>query len=259
MGWAWLGEDGESLLFQADVEKTAADIARFSKRDAESYRELVAIALKAVDLQGRYGAGSPVRPSLGTIAAGLRMLVRDRKLRSTLAGLLTGTAADAITSTFKSDQVRGAFASIATILGAPTAEGSALALLGTSSLHGAGAARPIGGMGGLVHALQECLQSFGGVVRTGLAASQIEHNDDRATGVTLSDGTTVTARHAVLTAIPPQRVPDLVGDGIPVPLAQRLRAAPANAGGSPHSPSTSHCRAAATFRPSTSAQRCGPT
>lgn len=231
VGWAWLGNEGESLLFQADVEKTAADIARFSRRDATAYRELVGVALKAVDLQGRYGAGPPGRPSLRTVAAGLRMLARDRKMRSTLSGLLTGTAADAIMSTFVSDQVRGAFASIATILGAPTAEGSALALLGTSSLHGAGAARPIGGMGGLVRALEKCLKSFGGVVRTGLAALEIQHSEGRATGITLSDGTSVTARHAVLTAIPPQRVPELIGDGIPSELTERLRSAPANAGG----------------------------
>lgn len=231
VGWAWLGEDGQSLLFQPDVVKTAADIARFSKRDAAAYRELVTVALKSVELQGRYGAGSPGRPSLGTIAAGIRTLARDRKLRSTLGGLLTGTAADAIASTFESDPVRGAFASIATILGAPTAEGSALALLGTSSLHGAGAARPIGGMGGLVRALEECLKSFGGVVRIGLTALQVQHNGSRATGITLSDGTAITARHAVLTAIPPQRVPELIGDGIPAALAERLRAAPANAAG----------------------------
>jgi phytoene dehydrogenase-like protein len=231
VGWAWLGDDGESLLFRADIGRTADDIARFSKRDAAAYRELVAVALKAVQLQGRYASGPPGRPSLGTITAGLRAMVCDRTLRSTLGGLLTGTAADAITSTFESPQVRGAFASIATILGAPTAEGSALALLGTSSLHGAGAARPIGGMGGLVLALEKCLTSHGGVARTGLAASKIRHDGERATGVEFSDGTSVAARHAVVTAIPPQRVPDLTGDGLPPGLAERLRGAPANAGG----------------------------
>ncbi|MCW2687820.1 MAG: hypothetical protein JWR37_2710, partial [Mycobacterium sp.] len=223
--------DGESVLFQASVEKTATDIARFSTRDAAAYRNLIAVALKAVELQGRYGSGPPGRPSLVTVAAGLRTLVADRKLRSTLAGLLTGTAAEAIVSTFESDQMRGAFASIATILGAPTAEGSAIALLGTSSLHGAGAARPIGGMGGLVLALQKCLAAHGGVARTAVAACEIHHDTKRATGVTLSDGTDIAARHAVVTAIPPQRVPDLIGDGIPSALAERMRAAPANAGG----------------------------
>lgn len=231
VGWAWLGDNGESLLFQASVDETANDIARFSTRDATAYRELVAVAMKAVELQGRYASGPPGRPTLGTVAVGLRTLVGDRKLRSTLAGLLTGTAAEAIVSTFESDQMRGAFASIATILGAPTAEGSALALLGTSTLHGAGAARPIGGMGGLVLALEKCLTSHRGVVRTGIAASEIHHDAKRATGVTLSDGTAVTARSAVVTAIPPQRVPDLVGDGIPSAHIERLRAAPANAGG----------------------------
>jgi phytoene dehydrogenase-like protein len=231
VGWAWLGDDGESVLFQASIEKTATDIARFSRRDAAAYRSLIAVALKAVELQGRYGSGPPGRPSLATVVAGLRTLVADRKLRSMLAGLLTGTASEAIVSTFESDQMRGAFASIATILGAPTAEGSAIALLGTSSLHGAGAARPIGGMGALVLALQKCLTSYGGVARTGVAASEIHYDAKRATGVTLTDGTSIAANHAVVTAIPPQRVPDLIGNGIPSGLTERLRAAPANAAG----------------------------
>jgi phytoene dehydrogenase-like protein len=229
-GWAWLGESGESLLFQRDVDATARDIARFSTADGRAYRELIEVALKALEIQGRYAAGQPGRPGIRFVASALRSLATDRTLRSTLGAFLTGTAVDAITATFESEQVRGAFASIATILGAPTAEGSALAMLGTSSLHYKGAARPIGGMGGLVAALERCLVHHGGEARTGAAVARIT-GSGRAAGVELANGSAITARQGVVTAIPPQRVPDLVGDALPRPVAQRLRYAPANAGG----------------------------
>ena len=229
-GWAWLGESGESLLFQRDVDATARDIARFSSADGRAYRELIEVALKALEIQGRYAAGQPGRPGIRFIASALRSLATDRGLRSALGAFITGTAVDAITATFESEQVRGAFASIATILGAPTAEGSALAMLGTSSLHYKGAARPIGGMGGLVTALEHCLVHHGGEARTGATVTSIT-GPGRAAGVELADGSAITARQGVVTAIPPQRVPDLTGEALSRPVAQRLRHAPANAGG----------------------------
>jgi len=164
-GWAWLGPDGESVVFQRDVDATAGDIARHDAADARAYRELVGVGVKALALHAGYSAGPPARPSPRFLASAVRALASDRRLRATLGGLLTGTAADAITSTFRSPQMRGAFASIATILGAPSSEGSAMAMLGTSSLHWKGAARPIGGMGGLVSALVDCLRAHGGEAR----------------------------------------------------------------------------------------------
>jgi phytoene dehydrogenase-like protein len=146
--------------------------------------------------------------------------------------MLTGTAADAICATFKSNEVRGAFASIATILGAPTADGSGVALLGSATLHHKGAGRPVGGMGGLVTALERCLRSHGGETRTDAPVARVVTAGGRATGVVLDDGEEIRAARAVVTAIPPQRVPDLIeGDGLGRAVAERLRRAPANVGG----------------------------
>lgn len=230
-GWAWLGQNGETLLFQRDVEATAVDIARFSRADADAYRELVSVALALLRLQDRYGAGHPSRPGARTLGAIAASLARDRRRGRRLAAMLTATAADAIASSFESEQVRGAFASIATILGAPTAEGSGIALLGPATLHHKGAARPVGGMGGLVAALQHCLASRGGEVGTGEPAVHIHIAGERAEAVELADGRILRARRAVIAACPPQRVPDLVGPALEPRLAERLRAAPANAAG----------------------------
>jgi phytoene dehydrogenase-like protein len=230
-GWAWLGSDGESLVLRRDVEQSVREIARFSRRDAARYRELVEVGTKILKLQDRYGAAHPQRPGLRVLAGAARSLASDRRVRSMLAGLLTGTAADAITSTFESEPLRGMFAATGTIVCPLTVDGSAIAMLASSLLHHKGAARPIGGMGGLVASLERCLRGHGSQVRTGSAATAIHTEGGRAAAVELADGSVLRATRGVIAACPPQRVPDLAGDGLPSAVAERLRAAPGNGTG----------------------------
>ncbi len=230
-GWAWLGDDGESLVFRRSVDATVREIARFSRADATRYRDLVAAGTKILAIQDRYLGRHPSRPGLGTIAAATRGLVGDRRVRALLASALTGTAAEAIESTFESAPLRGAFVSAGTILLPPSVEGSAIAMLASSLLHHKGAARPVGGMGGLVASLQRCLHSHGGRTLTGRAATAIHSDSGRADAVELDDGTVLRASRAVVAACPPQLVPGLAGVALDAAVAGRLRAAPANATG----------------------------
>jgi phytoene dehydrogenase-like protein len=230
-GWAWLSDDGGSIRFQRDVVATAAEISRFSAADGRAYTELMTVALKVMALQDAYGAGSPTRPSPRLLARAGRTLASDRRVRAGLAAMVTGTAADVIAATFESDAVRGAFASIATILGSPTVDGSGVAVLGPATLHHKGAARPVGGMGGLVTALAACLRAHGGETRTGARVARVLQEGGRAAGVELGSGEEVPAAIGVVTAIPPQRVPDLAEEHLGRTISARLRAAPANAAG----------------------------
>ena len=229
-GWAWIGESGESLVLQRDVDATVADIKRFSRRDATAYGELVEAGLMLLRIQDRYGLGHPSRPSLATVALALRTLIRDRRVRSLLSTALTGTAADAIESTFESDPVRGLFAGTGTILSPLTVDGSGIAMLASSLLHHHGAARPVGGMGALISALERCLRSFGGSVFTGSAVTAVL-GGPRAEAVELDDGRVLGAGCAVIAACPPQLVPGLTGGRLPSAVGSRLRGAPANATG----------------------------
>jgi phytoene dehydrogenase-like protein len=49
-GWAWLGDDGESVVLQRDLPKTIADIRRFSRKDADTYADLVQAGIKIVKI-----------------------------------------------------------------------------------------------------------------------------------------------------------------------------------------------------------------
>jgi phytoene dehydrogenase-like protein len=164
------------------------------------------------------------------VLAAARTLVGDRRVRALLPELLTSTGADAITSMFESTPVRGIFASAGSILCPLTVDGSAIVLLATSLLHHHGAARPVGGMGGLVNALEQCLRSHGGTVRIGARVVRI-HGGARAETVELADGAILRARGAVIAACPPQLVPGLASGALSDPVAARLRRAPANATG----------------------------
>jgi phytoene dehydrogenase-like protein len=84
-GWAWLGDGGESLLIQRDVERTVADIARFSRADAERYRELMEVAFRCVDIFYGYLTSHPTRPGWRRVAGWMRR-VREHDPRVAVRG-----------------------------------------------------------------------------------------------------------------------------------------------------------------------------
>ncbi|ORA11426.1 phytoene desaturase family protein [Mycobacterium arosiense] len=229
-GWAWLGDDGESLVLQASLSQTLADIRRFSRKDADTYAELTDAGIKILTIQDKYGLSHPKRPSLGTIGAAMRAVAGSRRVRSLLGALLTATAADGIEALFESTALRGIFAGTGAILAPLTVDGSAIALMAPSMIHHQGAARPVGGMGGLVTALHKCFDAHGGHVRLSSKVAAIRMRS-RGGDIELTDGTVLHAGRAIIAACPVQRLPDLVGDDLPAELAERLRHAPANSTG----------------------------
>jgi phytoene dehydrogenase-like protein len=229
-GWAWLGNGGESLVVQADLAKTIADIRRFSPKDAATYADLAVAAIKILTIQDRYGQDAPQRPGIGTLLAVVRAAASGRRVRSLLGSALTATAADGIEALFESEAVRGLFAGTGAILAPLTVDGSAIALLAPAMIHHQGAARPLGGMGGLVAALERCFTANGGQVRLGGEVAGVRMQG--AGGVVeLTDGSEFCAERAIVAACPVHRLPDMVGDAMPVEIAERIRRAPANSTG----------------------------
>lgn len=229
-GWAWLGDSGESLVLQSSLSATLADIARFSKKDADAYAALTDAGIKMLKIQDEYGLSHPKRPSLATVATAIRAVSSSRRVRGLLSAALTTTAADGIDALFESEALRGIFAGTGSILAPLTVDGSAIALLAPSMIHHQGAVRPVGGMGGLVAALHQCFQAHGGRV---LLSSEVTGIDMSRRGgvVKLANGNEIHAERAVIAACPAQRVPDMVGDAMPADIAERIRHAPANATG----------------------------
>jgi phytoene dehydrogenase-like protein len=230
-GWAWLGDNGESVVLQASLSKTVADIRRFSGKDADTYADLTEAGVKILKIQDEYGLSHPKRPSVATVVTAVRAVAGSRRVRALLGSLLTTSAADGIDALFESEAMRGVFAGTGAILAPLTVDGSAIALLAASMIHHHGAARPVGGMGGLVAALQRCFEAHGGQVRLSTEVAGIRMNSRAGGVVELTDGSAILADQAVIAACPVQRLPDMVGDALPADIAQRLRHAPANSTG----------------------------
>ncbi len=81
-GWAWLGDNGESVVLQASLSKTLADIRRFSVKDAVTYADLTEAGIKILKIQDEYGLSQPKRPSLATVATAVRAVAGSRRIRA---------------------------------------------------------------------------------------------------------------------------------------------------------------------------------
>jgi phytoene dehydrogenase-like protein len=224
--WAWLGPDGESLIFRQDVDATVADIARFSSRDAQTYRDFVVASRKALDIQDLYGRGRPTRVGAATIKA-LAAGMRDRATRDLLGAALTRSAAEVIDGLFISPQMRGAFAAMGNILGSITVDGSGIAALATAPLHKYGVGRAIGGMQAIPDALQRCLIANSGEVRLNSEVTGIDVRAGSVEGTVLADGQRLAADYVVASCAP--QITGALLDPEQVAKASVLRAAPANA------------------------------
>lgn len=210
-----LFEDGQSLSLFRDRERTAAEIARFSKRDAEAYRRLSeqAGAWLPMIVSTLYSAPMP----LGAAAA---MMDQSREGRELWRTSQMSTH-DLLCRTFESDRVRTLFARVAgeNLVG-PDEKGTALGIyvfLGFLEAYGFGVAA--GGSGSLTQALIACIEDHGGQVLSNIDVELIQTRGGRAVGVRAGGGREFAAKDAVIAAIHPHHLGKLVAGIDPVVAA----------------------------------------
>ena len=193
--------DGRYLFFWQSMEKTVAEIAKFSKRDAEVYpqyeRELEQLAewvegllletppniirRKISDLlqMGKLG--------LNTLKLGDDGLVR-------LVKIMTQSAKEFLQERFESEELKTTLATDGVIgtNGGPSTPGTAYILL-HHVMGGAAGARGLwgfvrGGMGAISLALAQSAEAKGATIRTNARVEQILIKDGRAYGAVLTNG-----------------------------------------------------------------------
>ncbi|MEX2195937.1 MAG: NAD(P)/FAD-dependent oxidoreductase [Thermoleophilaceae bacterium] len=162
--FAQLGPDGSSLGLWNDVERTAAEIRRFSPSDARAWLERSRTCDAAMDVVAPYINMHPTRPG---VRAGLTLLAkagRNARLMADFGRLCLSSMAEVVDEHFTSPLVRG-FAS-ALALEPMTQPGSAMDLLWLGLHQRLGSSMFEGGTGALPKALYACLTDHGGTVRT---------------------------------------------------------------------------------------------
>ena len=199
--------DGRRLSLFDDPVKTAAEVRRFSARDAERWGDFDACLRRISAVLGHLLALTPpdidrprardLLPFLG-VAWALRRL--GRRDGQSLLRWGPMAVADFASEWFETDLLRAVVAArgIHGMMAGPRSAGTTANLLfRAAAWGGSGAGSTVlvrGGLGALTQALAEAARRFGAEVRTGAAVERIETKEGRATGVVLAGGETIEAR-----------------------------------------------------------------
>jgi phytoene dehydrogenase-like protein len=215
--------DGTSLTLWGDVERDAANIARFNERDAAAYvafdRYFDRVARLLRDLLFVVPPNMNLRdlPKWAATAGRFRKW-SGRDLHETVR-LFTMSAADFLDEWFEDERVKGALATQA-IIGAwcgPMTPGSAYVLMhhwiGEVDGHAGAWGWVKGGMGGISQAMARAAEAAGAEIRTSAEVDRVAINaSGRAVGVALADGSLVRAQRIVSCAHPVTTYLSLVGE-----------------------------------------------
>ena len=196
--------DGTALTIHKGIEKTCASIARFSRRDAESFRHLnetYAVKMRPFFTSLLYNP--PLPPD---------------ELKSRLTGpegreFLAHAPLDlfqAVDRHFEDERIRTLFKLLMHVTTGENVPGTGLIfpMILASITH---LALPVGGSASLSHALARVIEAGGGTIKTGVPVREIVVVSNRATGVRLADGTHIEAARFVASGIDAPGTMQLVG------------------------------------------------
>jgi phytoene dehydrogenase-like protein len=211
--------DHRCLVMYRDTAQMAAEIARFSARDAKTFTQLVEDYGEFIDstyLSLMYSP--PLPPSLQT--AELEKSEEGRSLMQWQAS----TPVQLLDELFECEEVRVHFLARLTVLGfAPDQFGQGWIML--FRILKAEAPICVGGSQQLAEGLRRVVESNGGAVKTSAAVKRIAFQGNRASGVELADGTRIDAAKAVITNVEPRRsFLEMVGEErLPAAFATRVK------------------------------------
>src|SRR5499426_2980377 len=191
--------NGDLISVHRDIEKTVAEIGRYSTKDAERWHALMQQFLAEKDAITAAMFSPP--PSFPAAAA---------KFAASPAGMEAyrfsmQSVRSWADQTLESEATKTLFGSFATFLGASPddAGGAELGWLFASVLQNAGNNLVKGGMHRATLALAEDLRAHGGEIRTNALAEKILGDAKRATSVRLATGEQISVRELIVSNIDP--------------------------------------------------------
>ena len=218
-------EGGSLTLHEHDLKRNHAEIAKWSRKDADAMEGWDAWLAGLADVLAPLLMTVP--PNIGShrpgdLAGTLRLAWRNRGLDVRTVGdvtrLMTMSIADLLDDWFESPQVKGALA-VNGVIGTwagPYEPGTAYVMahhsigdVGDGKLGSWGF--PEGGMGGVSAAIRCSAESFGAEIRTDARVERLILNGGRAQGAVLADGTELRAPVVVTSLHPRTAFLDHVG------------------------------------------------
>ncbi|MFN2613647.1 MAG: phytoene desaturase family protein [Actinomycetota bacterium] len=187
-------EDGRALVLYKDLERTCESIARFSRRDADAYRDLYKRWEAVLPLMLDAAFMPPLPPS-----------VSARMLESSIEGLEVlrmqwSSPKAMLEETFESDAVRAWIGLMVAQGGHPyDVEGGSFMVIGSvCGVHAMPFGLAIGGSRALADSLAAACRTAGATIETGARVERITLDRGRASGILLDDSREIGARKAVV-------------------------------------------------------------
>jgi beta-carotene ketolase (CrtO type) len=205
--------DGRYFLAYQSVEKTCAEIARYSQRDAEKYSEFVQYWSR---LMGAIAPLFNVPPQAlidiarnydGKSLKNVLAIAGSRQKALDFVRTMISSPEDLLNEWFDTEVVKAPLARLAAEIGAPPSQkGIAVGAMMMAMRHHPGMARPKGGTGALTQTLVKLVQSKGGVILTEQTVKQVIVEDGRAIGVRVANGKEYRAKNGIISNIDAQRL-----------------------------------------------------
>ncbi len=229
--------DGRHIFFWQDMQKTVAEMAKFSRRDAElypQYEEELAQLAEWVESLLLETPPNVVRRHLSDLLTLGKLGLRSLKLGDDglvrMIKIMTQSVRDFLDERFESDEIKTTLATDGVIgtNGGPATPGTAYILL-HHVMGGAAGPRGLwgfirGGMGAISEALAQSAQAKGATIRTDAEVEQILIKDGRAYGVVLKNGEELRAKVVVSNADPKRTFLNFVpAEHLPAEFRQSLQ------------------------------------
>lgn len=211
-----LSPKGDHLVLQGNYGETIT--GSLSDADRASWAELRQKLLRFAAVLKPFKAMTPPRLGKGDgnemmklAALGLKIRGLGRDDLREFMRLMLINVADVLDDELKDDRLKGAIA-FDTVLGAhlgPRSPNSLLLLF--NRLAGEALSIPKGGMGSVAAAISNAVQALGVEIRLNAKVQSVTIVDDKATGVTLKNGETLSAKTIISAINPKTTFLDLVG------------------------------------------------
>lgn len=205
-GFGTIFNSGDSIIAYASMDRTCEEIAKFSQKDAETYRHFANQCKAVLPLLSKGGATPPL--PTGAFITMLEGSAMGRRL----VDMMFMSAYDILENLFESTEVRIHMMKwVAEAMEGPEVKGTGGTLVGLFGLaHAHKAHIPVGGSKAVTNSLIRCIEHHGGTVRTLAEVTRVNVSGGRATGVTLASGEVIQAKDAVLGCIHPWRLGDVI-------------------------------------------------
>lgn len=209
--------DGTCVVIHKDLDRTCASLARFSRQDAETFRELWHTYCEEM---------RPLLVSLLYNAPLPREELLDRLSGPKAKELLSHGQHDlfsVVRKYFVDERIRTLFTSYMHVITTENVPGAGIVFPAIFA-NIASFTLPVGGAVSLVNALTRVVESGGGQVITGADVKEITVERGRATGVRLADGRSIGAGRFVASAIDFPATVAMAGEELfPEPVQEKAK------------------------------------